>query len=308
MIQTASFAQFRERPLPGVKWLVHGLIPKPGRFLLVGGPKAGKSNLALQIALAVSQGKDFLGSHVTKGRVLFLQFDASDFEWKDRFDSLYEAGVDLSGDNHIILPKDLHKPFDSVNMDSQNWLTSVIAQVNPDLVILDVLREMHSADEDSSTEMKIACTPLFHILRNQAVLILHHTTKLQEGVDSDPIKAARGTGYLSGAMTAIGLLHNGKLRVKSRLSRELEATGKLNDIGLWEFEADSSANQLITQRLKAIARAHPTLPRAALYNTLVKGKFNVTKEEFVRRVGTPSVALAPTHTDVQIVPCTPWPA
>src|SRR3990172_575458 len=180
-----SFAQFQATPRPGVRWLVHGLIPKPGRFLLVGLPKVGKSNLALQIALAVSQGRDFLGAQVEKRRVLFLQFDATDFEWKDRFDTLKEAGVDLSGDNLVVAPEHLPLPFNTQNLQHQIWLEKLLKDEHPDLVVIDVLRELHSADEDSSTEMKNACSPLFQILRPYSCLILHHTTKLQEGVDAD---------------------------------------------------------------------------------------------------------------------------
>ena len=280
-----SFSEFQATARPGVKWLVHGLIPKPGRFLLVGLPKVGKSNLALQIALAVSQGKDFLGSQVEQGRVLFLQFDATDFEWKDRFDTLKEAGVDLSGDNLVVKPEAMMLPFNTQNLQHQVWLEHVLDEVKPDLVVIDVLRELHTADEDSSTEMKNACSPLFHILRPYSSLILHHTTKLQEGVDADPIKAARGSGYISGAVSAIGLLHNKKLRVKSRLAGELELRGHMNDIGFWVFDDDNLRATEIKEALLREVAAHPELSGHALYNQIIKPQFGLSRSSFFRKVG-----------------------
>ncbi len=285
MTQCLSFSEFHQTAQPGVRWLVHGLIPKPGRFLLVGLPKVGKSNLALQIALAVSQGKDFLGAQVEKGRVLFLQFDATDFEWKDRFDTLKEAGVDISGDNLVVKPEEMVLPFNTQNLQHQIWLDTLLKDVNPDLVVIDVLRELHGADEDSSTEMKNACTPLFQILRPYSALILHHTTKLQDGVDADPIKAARGSGYISGAVSAIGLLHNKKLKVKSRLAGELELRGHMNDIGLWVFDDDNARSVEIKDALLREVAAHPELSGHALYSQIIKPQFGLSRSSFFRKVG-----------------------
>lgn len=280
-----SFSEFQATPRPGVQWLVHGLIPKPGRFLLCGLPKVGKSNLALQIALAVSQGRDFLGCKVEKGRALFLQFDATDFEWKARFDTLQDAGVDLSGDNFVVKPEALHLPFNSQALESQTWLQEVLDEVKPDLVVLDVLAELHTADENEASEMRAACRPLFHLLRPYSTLLLHHTTKLDDGVDYDPIKAARGSGYLTGAVSAVGLLHNGKLRVKSRLAGELELRGKLNDVGLWIFEDDNPQAVWIRVHLLQLLEQHPTMPLRQLYTTYVFPTYHLTWSSFLRKIG-----------------------
>lgn len=282
-----SFSEFQTTPRPGVRWLVHGLIPKPGRFLLCGLPKVGKSNLALQIALAVSQGRDFLGCAVEKGRVLFLQMDATDFEWKARFDTLREAGVDLSGDNFVVKPEALQLPFNTQSVESQTWLREVLEEVKPDLVVLDVLAELHTADENEASEMRAACRPLFQLLRPYSALILHHTTKLSDNEDYDPIKAARGSGYLTGAVSAVGLLHNGKLRVKSRLAGELELRGKLNDVGLWVFEDDSPQAVLIRADLLRLLEEHPTMPLRQIYTDYVYPAYHLTWSSYLRKIGQP---------------------
>src|SRR5713226_4557614 len=53
-------------------WLVHHLLPRGSLALLVAYPKVGKSTLATQLAVAVAQGRDFLGRLTQPGGVLYV--------------------------------------------------------------------------------------------------------------------------------------------------------------------------------------------------------------------------------------------
>lgn len=53
-------------------WLVHGLLPRGTLALLAAYPKVGKSTLATQWAVAVAQGRDFLGRRTQQGGVLLI--------------------------------------------------------------------------------------------------------------------------------------------------------------------------------------------------------------------------------------------
>ena len=55
--------------IPPTRWLVADLIA-PGLTLLAAPPKAGKSYLALQMALCVAAGKPFLDRETTPARCL----------------------------------------------------------------------------------------------------------------------------------------------------------------------------------------------------------------------------------------------
>ena len=58
------------------QFLIPGFIPAGGSAMLSGQPGANKTFLALQMALAVSNGRDFLGSPISKpGKVLILATD-----------------------------------------------------------------------------------------------------------------------------------------------------------------------------------------------------------------------------------------
>ena len=60
---------------PGPEWLVEGLLPVAGLSLLVGRPKSGKSTLARALAVAVVQGRSFLGRQVLGGPVLLVTLE-----------------------------------------------------------------------------------------------------------------------------------------------------------------------------------------------------------------------------------------
>src|SRR5260370_38265753 len=64
------------------KWLVDGLLLSRGSSLLVGKPKAGKSTVAKNIAVAVLKGHSIFGRSVAHsgapGRVIYLQMEGKD--------------------------------------------------------------------------------------------------------------------------------------------------------------------------------------------------------------------------------------
>jgi RecA/RadA recombinase len=53
-------------------WLVEDMIPQSSVGLIVGASGAGKTFLALELAVAVSEGRDFFGKSTQKGSVLFI--------------------------------------------------------------------------------------------------------------------------------------------------------------------------------------------------------------------------------------------
>lgn len=272
-------------PRPELKWLVHGLLPKPGRLLLIGMPKVGKSTLALQIGLAVAQGKDIMGRKVEPGRVLLIQLDTPEMVFRYTMLRWREAGVDTSGPVLIPHPDELPRPFDTLHKTSQDWLKKTLQDAQPDLVILDVLREMHSAEENSSTEMKNALSPLFAILHSYSVLILHHTNKLKPGIDYDPLNAARGSGYLSGAVDVIALMHDDLFKIASRVEKGHTTRYQLDENGLVHFtEADSEREHTLTEQLLAEFGTYPGVGPHQLYEQVIKEKYKIGRSTFFRRI------------------------
>ena len=54
-------------------WYVENVIPKGTLCYLIGTEKSYKSTTVLDMALAIADGKDFIGEKTTKAKVLYIQ-------------------------------------------------------------------------------------------------------------------------------------------------------------------------------------------------------------------------------------------
>ena len=61
-----------EKKATAISWLVQDLFPKNSVGLIVGESQAGKSFLAIDLAVAVATGRPFFGKSVVKGGVLYI--------------------------------------------------------------------------------------------------------------------------------------------------------------------------------------------------------------------------------------------
>ena len=234
---TAS--EYVELERPELDWIIPGLIPKPSLIMLVGPPKVGKSYLALQLALNVANGGNFLNRPCAPGRVLYLQLDTSEKVWRDRLLILKEQGVSLDGPLLMVNPDHQIFPVDILTPAGKAWMRLMIEEANPDLIILDVLRECHSVDENDSTQMKLVGDSLCELTGGKAVVFLHHASKIPADViDPDPIIYSRGSTYLTGKVDSYWMLYNHRLRIDSRFTERETYTCVPTDTGLFDFKTN----------------------------------------------------------------------
>lgn len=94
-----NIADLNKKEFKKVDWIVKDVIPA-GNMLLAARPKMRKTWLALQLALAVSRGKPFLGWECIKGDVLFLGLEDNERRVQNRIKTLTKFEIDagdLSG-------------------------------------------------------------------------------------------------------------------------------------------------------------------------------------------------------------------
>jgi hypothetical protein len=160
-----------------IDWLVDGLLPIGGLSLLVAKPKAGKSTLARNLALAVAQGRDFLGKPTQQGLVIYLALEEKLSEVKRHF---FDMGA--TGDEPILtlaarLPA---SAFQQVRI--------VAERQHPVLIIVDPLFYLtHIRDGNDYAEVSRALAPFLALARETGahILCVHHAGKIdREGGDS----------------------------------------------------------------------------------------------------------------------------
>lgn len=236
MTRVLSANQYVDAPRPQLSWLVPSYIPHPGLVLLIGEPKAGKSFLALQLAMHVASGTPFLGQPIVAAPVLYLQFDTSETVWRQRLDHLRSAGLQLPEKLLLVHPDDQPPQINVLSAQTQVLLRGALEACNPTLIVVDVLRECHNADEQDSTAMKSVGDALMTLFQGRTLLIVHHTHKLYESYGTpSPANAARGSSYITGKADAIWLLHAGKLQIASRFHHDETHHVQRERTGMWKF-------------------------------------------------------------------------
>lgn len=184
-------ASVRPRP-DDHKWLVQDLWLASGVGFLAGGPKLGKTHLAVEIALAVAANDHVLGRPARlSGPVLFYGAEDHLCDLRQRFEGLAMLrGLDLDR-----LAVDL-LDVPSLRLEREQDLLRLRATVErskPRLLVLDPFIRIARIDENSAQDVSTILSDLRAIQRDYvvAVLVVHHTRKSPA---TQPNLTLRGSG------------------------------------------------------------------------------------------------------------------
>ena len=178
-----------QKPVP---WIIERLLAEEEQMLLYGAPKVGKSQFALQLALAVATGRPFLHWNIPKrqkvlyvnleiGEQMFMRRVAchllgdSDPAWKapdfeamtdgdrDRLNAMIEGcffftigvrSMDLLIEEFDSGKREWRKSATKPPPDSFPAWRRLIESVRPSLVVFDTLSKMHSIDEKDNSRVQ----------------------------------------------------------------------------------------------------------------------------------------------------------
>ena len=175
--------------------VIDGFLNRKEFMLIHATAKTGKSMFALNIALAVATGSDFLGMESELSKVLYLQTEISSCSLSDRIDSMLrgmpENYYDLAQQNLLIADT-------RIRIDIPQQLEALRKQVEtelPSLLIIDPLYDLHNKNEDNAAEMAPLLSNIREIARSVgcAVILIHHQGKKGEGQSSNAGHACRGS-------------------------------------------------------------------------------------------------------------------
>ena len=161
------------RALPPVKWRLKGVFPYEGLAALYGPSASGKSFLALDLSIALSEGNNWFGLRTTQSKVIYVALEGES-GFKSRV-----AAWEL--ENQRPLPSNMFmvmQPFQITNSSNVDELAGTVP--HDSVLIVDTLnRAAPTSDENSSKEMGEilqACKRLQGLIGG-LVLLVHHTGK-----------------------------------------------------------------------------------------------------------------------------------
>jgi len=160
--QLIRLAEFEE------DWLIQGLFPHYGRFMMSAESKTGKSLLATQLAMCVATGVPFLGFPVPNGPQTVHYIDA-------------EMGV-MSVQRRLrkMLPvfPGAEKNITFTILPDRAHIFDVMESIKAKLVILDPAIALGYSDENNSAVVRPLLDRLHDTVKDfGSILIVHHTGK-----------------------------------------------------------------------------------------------------------------------------------
>lgn len=213
---------------PEPKYAVEGIIPE-GLTVLAGGPKIGKSALALHLFVAISLGGYALGKiKVTEGRVLYLALEDTPRRLKTRLNQIIEDNQCTEEDKKKLVKSSLITQIPRQHEGGLEYLSQYLT-ANPDtrLVIIDTLQKfrrphknkgsLYGEDYDTLGEIKALADKY-----NVAILLIHHKKK---GAADDWLNEVSGTQGIAGTADTILMLErsrNSNLGTLSITGRDVE--------------------------------------------------------------------------------------
>ena len=230
--------------LPEPRWSVPGILPE-GAAILAGKPKAGKSWLALGLAVAVASGGKALGDvDVTAGEVLYIAAEDTKRRLKGRLRLLLHDQP---------APEDLHLALEWPRLpeglkDLQAWLAS---HPRARLVIVDTLQRLRAPmGRGNAYESDYGAVASFKRVADNAhvsLLIVHHVRKLAA---DDPMETVSGTYGITGGADTIMVLsrvrgtNEANLHIQGRDVEEQTRGLRWNpDLGAWTLSGPSMPSE-----------------------------------------------------------------
>jgi RecA-family ATPase len=202
-------AAFVELP-PPLDYVLPGLPTRTVASIVSPGA-TGKSMLALEMAVSVAGGRDFLGLGITTfGRVLVI---AAEDPAQILLQRIYAVGAHLTPEERVEVVKKISLcPMlaSGINLRNSEWV-DLIATAGADyrLIIIDTLSRVHDGDENERRD----AAPIMRNLEliatrtGAAVIFLHHVSKSTAlGGQSDAQQASRGSSVWVDEARWVGFL------------------------------------------------------------------------------------------------------
>ena len=202
--QAKSILQFRREGLPSRNDVIENVLPRGGLLQILAPPKAGKTILALNLALAMIKGKAFLNWQTQQGNALY-------FTGEGGIQLLDERMMRIAPDGTPELERFLVWAFEpgqlALQLDDaavRRIVTTYSLKNQVNLIVFDPLCLFHGLDENSTSDMRNLVLGLLDLGRRTGagIVLVHHTRKPGVSRRAGSPQEGRGSSVLHGAVDA----------------------------------------------------------------------------------------------------------
>ena len=245
-VRAINAQDLRHKKFDPINWAIDGFIPS-GLSILAGGPKVGKSLLALHLAISIATGGCALGKiNVEQGDVLYLALEDTERRLQERING---SGLDERCSlEHLDIITSIPRQDQGGLSYIKLWLST---HKEAKLVIVDTLQKfrkqskgklnVYAEDYEALSELKKVADEY-----NVAFLVIHHLKKMsaKEEMTSDWINQLSGSAGITGCADTILVLKRerastrGILRRTGRDVEEKDFSMKLDGFG-WFLEGNA---------------------------------------------------------------------
>ena len=190
-------ADFWENIPPLRPCLIEGVLRQGHKMLLAGPSKAGKSFALIALAIAIAEGRSWMGFPCAQGKVWYVNLELDDISCKHRIRDVYRAlGIEPK---HLDCIDIWNLRGRAVPMDK--LAPSMIRRAKQrsySAIIIDPIYKVITGDENSAEQMAHFCNQFDRVCAgaNCAVIYCHHHSKgLQGGKKS--MDRASGSGVFA---------------------------------------------------------------------------------------------------------------
>lgn len=246
-IHYSSAKELLEADLPPVEYIVDVIISK-GLVILSAKSKMGKSWFALDLAIAVSSGADFLGFNTNQGEVLYIDLENTKALTQQRLMKLLNG---MDAPDGLTITNDYSTMNDSFLEDITDYLEN---HKNTSLVIVDVFQKIKKSKSNNKADYDDIYenfTPLKELTEkyNISLILVMHDRKMTDM--TDPFANILGSTAIMGASDEVIVIHkknrndkDATLSITGRTVRECEYSIKFNKpICKWEMLGDAAEIQ-----------------------------------------------------------------
>jgi len=176
--------------------LIEGVLRQGHKMTLAGGSKASKSFALISLAVAIAEGREWIGWPCSQGRVLYLNFEIDGPSCLDRFATVYKA-LGLTPATEDLAIWNLRGRAMAIG-ELVPRLIQRARRITPVAIILDPLYKVMPGDENSARDIALFCNSLDQIANELgcAVITCHHHSKGSQGYKNS-IDRASGSGVFA---------------------------------------------------------------------------------------------------------------